>query len=108
MYLFFLFFLILVSFSLIFLILLQSGKGLNNTTHLNTSNNIGFVNGAGNNNFIKNIIGVFASFFLILSVVLCNINDKKVNSDVFLEDSKQNNILNKKEELKKLNDEVPR
>ncbi|QCI25014.1 preprotein translocase subunit SecG [Buchnera aphidicola (Rhopalosiphum padi)] len=107
MYLFFLIFLILISFSLIFLILLQPGKGFNNTIHLNTSNNLNFFNNIGNGSFIKNVIGVFSGFFLILSIVLCNINDKKVNSDVFLENSIQKKIVNEKKELKILNNELP-
>lgn len=107
MYLFFLFLLILISFSLIFLILLQPGKGFNNTTYLNTSNYIKLFNNSKNSSLIKNIIGFFASFFLIFSIILCNINDKKVNSDVFLENNKSKIDINKKEKLKILNDDLP-
>ena len=107
MYLFFLIFLIFISFSLIFLILLQSGKGFNNTIHLNTSNNFNFFNSIGSGGFIKNIIGFFAGFFLIFSIILCNINDKKVNSDVFLEKNTQKKTINEKKEQKILNSELP-
>ncbi|AYN24690.1 preprotein translocase subunit SecG [Buchnera aphidicola] len=108
MYLFFLIFLILISFSLIFLILLQPGKGFNNTVHLNASNHLNFFNNIGNSSFIKNTIGFFAGFFLIFSIILCNINDKKVNSDVFLENNIHKSSLKEKKELKILNNELPR
>lgn len=107
MYLFFLIFLILISFSLILLILLQSGKGFNNNVCLSTSNNFKFFNSFSNGSFLKNFIGIMACFFLIISIVLCNINDKRVNSDVFLENKQKKIFTNKKEELKILNNELP-
>ncbi|CAL4324169.1 preprotein translocase subunit SecG [Buchnera aphidicola] len=107
MYLFFLIFLVLISFSLIFLILLQSGKGFSNNIHLNTSNHFKIFNSFRNGGFLKNSIGVIACCFLIISIILCNINDKKVNSDFFLDNKKQKVFMNRKEELKILNNELP-
>ncbi|ACL30181.1 preprotein translocase subunit SecG [Buchnera aphidicola str. APS (Acyrthosiphon pisum)] len=108
MYLFFLIVFIFISFSLIFFILLQPGKGLNNTVHSHTKNNIKFFNSIGTNNFITKIIKILAFFFLLISIILCNINSKRIDSDFFWEDN-QNNTITKKHVLdkKKLNLDIP-
>ncbi|QCI19940.1 MAG: preprotein translocase subunit SecG [Buchnera aphidicola (Brevicoryne brassicae)] len=108
MYLFFLIFFIFVSLSLIFLILLQPGKGLNNTLNSNTTSNIKLFNNIGTNSFITNIISVLSFLFLIISIVLCNINNRKMDVDFFLEDNKKN--ITKHEsilEKKSLNLDIP-
>ncbi|CAL4324097.1 Protein-export membrane protein SecG [Buchnera aphidicola (Protaphis terricola)] len=92
MYLFFLICLIFIAFCLNFLILLQPGKNINDTMHINASNNFKLFNNFRNNNFITNIIGLFACLFLIISLILCNINDKKINSNLF-EDNHFSHIL---------------
>ncbi|QCI18349.1 preprotein translocase subunit SecG [Buchnera aphidicola (Aphis nasturtii)] len=108
MYLFFLVFLIFISVCLNFLILLQPGKNVSNIIHSNTSTNIKFFNNFRNNSFATNIIRLCACLFLIISLILCNINDKKINSSVF---ENQDNSLNKTMlNLKKnkiLNTEIP-
>jgi len=101
MYLFFLMFFIFVSISLIVLILLQPGKGLNNTVNLNMKNSIKFSNNIG-----TNIIGAFSCFFLIISIILCNINTRKIDSDFFSEDA--GNIIKQSFSNKKiLNSDIP-
>lgn len=108
MYLFFLIFFIFVSVSLIFFILLQPAKGLNNTVHFNTKNNIKFFSGIAANNLITNIIKIFSCLFLVISIVLCNINSKKINSDVFWEDNyKKIAIKNNSSNKKMLNSDIP-
>ncbi|WAI18467.1 MAG: preprotein translocase subunit SecG [Buchnera aphidicola (Acyrthosiphon caraganae)] len=108
MYFFFLCFFIFVSFSLVVLILLQPGKGLNNTVHFNTNNNIKFFNGPGTNSFITNIIRIFSCFFLVISVILCNINNRKVDSDIFWEDNNKKIITQTHASDKKiLNSDIP-
>ncbi|QCI17196.1 preprotein translocase subunit SecG [Buchnera aphidicola (Aphis helianthi)] len=108
MYLFFLVFLIFISIFLNFLILLQPGKNVSNIIHSNTSNNIKLFNSVRSNNFVTNIIGFCACLFLIISLVLCNINDKKINSSLF-EDN--NDVVNEKilklKKNKRLNTEIP-
>ncbi|QIQ41964.1 MAG: preprotein translocase subunit SecG [Buchnera aphidicola (Microlophium carnosum)] len=108
MYLFFLIFFIFISVSLIFFILLQPGKGLNNTVHLNTKNNIKFFSDIGTNNFITNIIRIFSFLFLVTSIILCNINNRKMDSDFFLQDNNKKTIT-KKHFLneKMLNSDIP-
>ncbi|ANZ22584.1 preprotein translocase subunit SecG [Buchnera aphidicola (Diuraphis noxia)] len=88
MYLFFLVFFILISFFLIFLILSQSGKGLHNT--LNITNNVKYFNNIGTNNFITNIISVLTCIFFIISIILCNINTRKMDIDFFIEKNVKN------------------
>ncbi|WAI11577.1 MAG: preprotein translocase subunit SecG [Buchnera aphidicola (Macrosiphum albifrons)] len=95
MYLFFLIFFIFISISLIFFILLQPGKSLNNTIHLNTKNNGKFFSGAGTNNFITNIIRILSFLFLATSIILCNINSKKIDSDFFWENNHQKTVTKK-------------
>ncbi|QFQ32549.1 preprotein translocase subunit SecG [Buchnera aphidicola (Aphis fabae)] len=109
MYLFFLVFLIFISICLNFLILLQPGKGVSDIIHSNTLTNIKLFNSFRSNSFATNIIGLCACFFLIISLILCNINDKKINSSLF--EDHHNNILNKKKlnfkKNKILNSEIP-
>jgi preprotein translocase subunit SecG len=103
MYLFFLMFFIFVSIALIVLILLQPGKGLNNIVNLNTKNNVKFSNNIG-----TNVIGVFSCFFLIISIILCNINSRKIDSDFFLEDNSNNTVMKKSFSNKQiLNSDIP-
>ena len=102
MYLFFLIFLIFISISLNFLILLQPGKGAGDIMHSNTLANIKLFNSFRNNSFSTNIIGLCAFLFLIVSLILCNINDKKINSSFFTDHHER--IVNKKT----LNSEIPR
>ncbi|AWH90416.1 preprotein translocase subunit SecG [Buchnera aphidicola (Melanaphis sacchari)] len=101
MYLFFLSFLIMISIVLIFLILLHPGKGINNAVHLNSSGTVKLFNIIGNNNFITNTISLFVCFFLIISIVLCNINDKKIHVDYFGENDKNYLLDNTKKSLNK-------
>ncbi|QCI17773.1 preprotein translocase subunit SecG [Buchnera aphidicola (Acyrthosiphon lactucae)] len=108
MYLFFLTFFIFVSVSLVFFILLQPGKGLNNTVHLNTKNNIKFLSGIKTNSFTTNIIRIFSFLFLVTSIILCNINSKKINSNFFWEDNNKKTITKKNFSNKKiLNSDIP-
>lgn len=95
MYLFFLIFFVFISISLISLILLQSGKGLSNITYSNTRNNIKSCNSTGTNNVMTNIVGIFSCLFLVISIVLCNLNNKINDSDRFWENNKKNNTINK-------------
>ncbi|WP_343154070.1 preprotein translocase subunit SecG [Buchnera aphidicola] len=108
MYLFFLVFLIVISICLNFLILLQPSKGMNDIIHSNTSN-IKLFNNFKNHGFITNFIGLCACLFLIISLILCNLNDKKTNLNLFKEND---NTLNKKilnvRKNKTLNTEIPR
>ncbi|UPT14727.1 preprotein translocase subunit SecG [Buchnera aphidicola] len=108
MYLFFLVFLIFISIFLNFLILLQPGKNVSNIIHSNISTNIKFINSFRGNNFITNIIGLCAFLFLIISLILCNINDKKINSNLF--ENYDNTLKKSTLSLKKdkiLNTEIP-
>lgn len=91
MYLFFLIFFILISFSLMFLILLQPGKGFNNTLNSNAISNMKLFNNIGTNNFITTIISILSILFLVISIILCNINSGKADIDFFLENSKNTN-----------------
>jgi len=90
MYLFCLILFILVSLSLICFILLQPGKAFNNTSNINLINNVKLFNSVSGNSLITNIILILSSLFLIISIILCNINNRKVDIDFFLEDNKQN------------------
>ncbi|AHG60009.1 preprotein translocase subunit SecG [Buchnera aphidicola] len=95
MYLFFLFFFIFISIFLIFFILLQPRKGFNNTLNFNSKNNIKFFSGIGTNNFVTNIIGIFSFLFLLISIILCNINNRKMEPDFLWEDHTKNIIAKK-------------
>ncbi|ALD15319.1 hypothetical protein IX46_01955 [Buchnera aphidicola (Aphis glycines)] len=83
MYLFFLVFLIFISICLNFFILLQPGKNVSNIAHSNISTNNKLFNSFRGNSFTTNIIGLCACLFLIISLILCNINDKKINFNLF-------------------------
>ncbi|CAL4326438.1 preprotein translocase subunit SecG [Buchnera aphidicola] len=108
MYCFFLIFFIFISLSLIFLILLQPGKGFSNTFNVNNKNNAKSFSGISSNSFITNIISIFSFLFLLTSVILCNINNRKMEPDFFLENSTKNNIHNKIILDKKLsNSDIP-
>jgi len=101
MYLFFLIFFIVISISLIFLILLQPAKGPNNTVHSNLKNNVKCFNSIGTNTLITNIIRIFSCLFLVISIILCNINSRKIDSDLFWKDDykktvEKNHFSNKK------------
>lgn len=100
MYLFFLIFLIFVSILLNFLILLHSGKNASDIISPNTLTNIKLFNSFRGNSLSSNIIGLCAFLFLIISLILCNINDKKINLNFINDD--HNELLNKKtSDLKK-------
>ncbi|QCI18915.1 preprotein translocase subunit SecG [Buchnera aphidicola] len=109
MYLFFLIFLIFISIFLNFLILLKPGKNVNDMMYSNTSNNIKLFNSFRNSSLSTNIIGCFACLFLIVSLILCNINDKKMNINFF--ENHNDNILNEKilnsKKNETLNTEIP-
>jgi len=108
MYLFFLIFFIFISISLIFLILLQPGKGLNNRVHINTKNNIKFVSGIGANSLTTNIIRIFSCLFLVISIILCNINSRKMDADFFWQDNTKKTVTKNYFSNKKiLNSDIP-
>lgn len=108
MYLFFFIFFILISVFLIFLIVLSPGKGLNNSSNFNTAQNIKFFSHFGKQNFITNIITTLSFLFLIFSIVLCNINNRKIDADFFLKDHVQNSQTNESLlEKKSLNSDIP-
>ncbi|QCI20514.1 preprotein translocase subunit SecG [Buchnera aphidicola (Brachycaudus cardui)] len=94
MYWFFLIFFIFISLFLVLLILLNPGKGCSNTFNLDTKNNTKFFSGISNNSFMTNIISIFSFLFLLISLILCNINSKKMETDFLLEDSIKNEIQN--------------
>lgn len=94
MYLFFLIFLIFISICLNGLILLQPGKSASDMMHPSTFSNIQLFNSFRSNNFITNIVGLCACLFLIVSLILCNINDKKINSSLL--ENHTNDFLNEK------------
>lgn len=106
MYLFFLVFLIFISICLNFLILLQPGKGTSDMMHSNTFSNIKLFNSFRSNSFAINIIGLCSGLFLIISLILCNINDKKINSSLFEDHNNEKELHFKKNKI--LNTEIPR
>ncbi|QCI24438.1 preprotein translocase subunit SecG [Buchnera aphidicola (Muscaphis stroyani)] len=108
MYLCFLVFFIFISFSLISFILLQPGKSLNNTVHLNSKNNINLFKSFGRGNLITNIISVLSCLFLITSIVLCNINNSTTNLDFLKNDHKKNILNNLLSDKKEQISEIPR
>ncbi|QCI21672.1 preprotein translocase subunit SecG [Buchnera aphidicola (Hyadaphis tataricae)] len=96
MYVFFLTCFIIVSICLIFLILLQPGKGINNFSNSDTINNIKVFNNIRANNFITKIIAFFTFLFLMISIILCNVNSiHDIENNFFLEDSTTKIIKNK-------------
>jgi len=96
-------FFVFISISLIVLILLQPGKALNSATNLNSKNNIKFSNNIG-----VNIIAVFSCLFLFVSIILCNINNKKIDSDFILTDISKSTVLQKSLRNKTtLNSDIP-
>ncbi|QCI23906.1 preprotein translocase subunit SecG [Buchnera aphidicola (Macrosiphoniella sanborni)] len=108
MYVFFLVFFIFISISLIVLILLQPEKGLNNTIYSNVKNNVKSLRYVEKNSFIINIIRIFSCLFLLITIILCNIKNRKIDSDFFLEDNTKKTIIKEYSSDKKiLNSHIP-
>lgn len=108
MYLFFLIFFIFISVSLIILILLTPEKGINNTTYLNINNNATSCRSIKKNSLITNIIRLFSFLFLLITIILCNINNRKIDSDFFLEHNTPTTITKEYSSDKKiLNSDIP-
>lgn len=108
MYWFFLVFFFLVSISLIFLILLQPAQGLNSTSYSNIKNHDKIFQCIKQNSFLINIIRILAFLFLIISIILCNINNKIIESNFFLEDDTKQTIMKTDSVDKKiLNSDIP-
>ncbi|WP_422667294.1 preprotein translocase subunit SecG [Buchnera aphidicola] len=96
MYLFFLVFFMLVSIFLISFILLQPGKGFNHSTYLSSKNNLTLFGNMHRNNLITKIISILSCLFLVISVILCNINNSKIKKNFFWEKDKNSIISNHK------------
>lgn len=110
MYLFFLICFFSTSIILIFLILLQPGKGLNHTPRSSMQNSVKLLHTFGRSSFITKIIGILACFFLFVNIILCNFNNQLVAPDYFWEKNKKNITVNKNLDLmkkKELNTDIP-
>ncbi|QIE02081.1 preprotein translocase subunit SecG [Buchnera aphidicola] len=93
MYWCFLVLFIFISISLIFLIVLQPSQGLNNTIHSNIKNNDKFFRSIKKNDFLIKIIRILSFLFLIISIILCNINNRTIDSNLFLKNNTDKKII---------------
>ncbi|AEO08166.1 preprotein translocase subunit SecG [Buchnera aphidicola] len=108
MYWFFLVCFIFISISLIFLILLQPVQELNSTIYSSIKNNDTVFRCVKQNSFLINIIRILACLFLIISMILCNINNRIIESNFFLEDdAKQTTMKTDSIDKKILNSDIP-
>ncbi|MBK4765145.1 MAG: preprotein translocase subunit SecG [Pantoea sp. Brub] len=101
----FLFFVVSVLF--ISLIMIQQNKNFNMGTSFNININDRLINSSNSNDIITRTIGILVSIFFILSLVLNNINSKKLSKNNKWENlSVPKNVKINQNKIKKHNEHI--